>query len=83
VERAGVVLYDFDATTPSFLATLLHAHRNAEVVRDRIVRGQHRPRVVLRRSARSSRFEAAVRGTSTSAPRERGTMLTTRAGPPA
>lgn len=56
------MLYDFDATSPSFLATLLHAHRNAEVilVRDRVVRDQHRPRVVLRRSPRSTHFEAAV-----------------------
>lgn len=62
VERADLVLYDFDATTPQFLAMLLHAHRNAEVVlvRDRLVRGQHRPSAVLRRRPRSTGFDAAV-----------------------
>lgn len=51
VARSDVALYDFDATTPSFLALLLRAHRSAEVVlvRDRMVRGHHRPSVVLRR----------------------------------
>lgn len=62
VARADLVLYDFDATTPSFLAMLLQAHRSAEVVlvRDRLVRGQHRPSVVLRRRPRDAAFEAAL-----------------------
>jgi len=51
VGRSDVVLYDLDATSPSFLALLLHAHRETEVVvvRDRLVRGTHRPSAVLRR----------------------------------
>lgn len=62
VAKCDVALYDFDATTPSFLATLLRAHRAAEVVlvRDRMVRGRHRPSVVLRRRPRGTAFEAAL-----------------------
>ncbi len=60
--RSDVVLYDHDATPPSFLAVLLRAHRNAEVVlvRDRKVRGQHRPSVVLRRRPRGSGIAPAL-----------------------
>lgn len=56
VAACDVVLYDFDATSPSFLALLLRAHRDAEVVlvRDRVVRGQHRPSVVMRRRPRGT-----------------------------
>ncbi len=62
VAGCDVVLYDFDATTPSFLALLLRAHRAAEVVlvRDRVVRGQHRPSVVLRRRPRGAAFDPAL-----------------------
>ncbi|MBU6424177.1 MAG: hypothetical protein KGQ88_09105 [Chloroflexi bacterium] len=62
VADCDVVLYDFDATTPSFLALLLRAHRAAEVVlvRDRVVRGQHRPSVVLRRRPRGDAFDTAL-----------------------
>ncbi len=62
VAGCDVVLYDFDATTPSFLALLLRAHRAAEVVlvRDRMVRGQHRPSVVLRRRPRGTAFDPAL-----------------------
>jgi hypothetical protein len=62
VGGCDVVLYDFDATTPSFLAVLLRAHRAAEIVlvRDRIVRGQHRPSVVLRRRPRGTAFDVAL-----------------------
>lgn len=60
VAQCDAALYDFDATAPTFLATLLHAHRDAEIVlvRDRIVRGKHRPSVVLRRRPRGTQFEA-------------------------
>lgn len=62
VAACQVVLYDFEATTPSFLATLLRAHRSTEVVlvRDRMVRGRHRPSVVLRRRPRGTAFETAL-----------------------
>lgn len=62
VDGCDVVLYDFDATTPSFLATLLRSHRRAEVVlvRDRVVRGQHRPSVVLRRRPRGTAYDAVM-----------------------
>ncbi len=62
VAKCDVVLYDFDATSPSFLATLLRAHRSVEVVlvRDRMVQGRHRPSVVLRRHPRGTAFEAAL-----------------------
>lgn len=62
VATCDVVLYDMDATTPSFLARLLRAHRGAEVVlvRDRMVRGQHRPSVVLRRRPRGTSFDPAL-----------------------
>ena len=62
VAGCDVVLYDFDATTPSFLAILLKAHRGTEVVlvRDRMVRGQHRPSVVLRRRPRGTAFDPAL-----------------------
>lgn len=55
-------LYDFDATPPTFLATVLRAHRDAEIVlvRDRMVRGRHRPSVVLRRRPRGTAFEAML-----------------------
>ena len=61
VGACDVALYDFDATTPAFLAELLHAHRAAEIVlvRDRTVRGQHRPSVVMRRRPRAAAFEAS------------------------
>lgn len=56
VAQCDVVVYDFDATSPGFLARLLAAHRDAEVVlaRDRMVRGQHRPSVVMRRRPRGT-----------------------------
>jgi len=64
VQGADLVVYDFDATSPSFLAMLLRAHRSADVVlaRDRIARGQHRPSAVLRRRPRTSAFETAASG---------------------
>jgi hypothetical protein len=54
VAASDVVLYDVDAITPGFLATLLTAHRSAEIVvaRDHVVRGLHRPRAVMRRHPR-------------------------------
>lgn len=59
VAECDAALYDFDATAPPFLATLLRAHREAEIVlvRDRMVRGKHRPSVVLRRRPRGTAFE--------------------------
>ena len=62
VAQCDVALYDFDATAPPFLATLLRAHRAAEIVlvRDRMVRGKHRPSVVLRRRPRGSAVEATI-----------------------
>ena len=50
-----------NSATP-FLATLLKAHREAEIVlvRDRMVRGKHRPSVVLRRRPRGSAYEALI-----------------------
>ena len=62
VARSDVVLYDFEATTPSFLALLLRAHRSSEVVlvRDRVVRGQHRPSVVMRRRPRGTAAEPVL-----------------------
>lgn len=56
VAQCDAALYDFDATPPAFLATLLHAHRDAEIVlvRDRMVRGKHRPSVVMRRRPRGT-----------------------------
>ena len=62
VAACDVVLYDFDATTPSFLAQLLRAHRSAEVVlvRDRVVRGQHRPSVVMRRRPQGTATEPVL-----------------------
>lgn len=53
VARSDLALYDADATSTGFLATLLAAHRTVEVVvaRNRVVRGQHRPRGILRRAA--------------------------------
>lgn len=60
VARCDAALYDFDATPPWFLGVLLGAHRAAEIVlvRDRTVRGRHRPSVVLRRRPRGTAFEA-------------------------
>ncbi len=62
VARSDVVLYDFDATSPSFLALLLRAHRAAEVVlvRDRMVRGRHRPSVVMRRRPRGTAVQGVL-----------------------
>ncbi len=62
VAQCDAALYDFDATAPPFLATLLKAHREAEIVlvRDRMVRGKHRPSVVLRRRPRGSAYEALI-----------------------
>lgn len=62
VAGCDAALYDFDATSPPFLATLLHAHRAAEIVlvRDRIVHGRHRPSVVLRRRPRGTALEALL-----------------------
>jgi len=62
VGRCDVALYDFESTPPGFLAELLRAHRAAEIVlvRDRVVRGRHRPSVVMRRRPRGSAFEAAL-----------------------
>ncbi|MBI2324359.1 MAG: hypothetical protein HYU87_05315 [Chloroflexi bacterium] len=62
VAQCDAALYDFDATAPPFLATLLRAHREAEIVlvRDRMVRGKHRPSVVLRRRPRGSAYEAMI-----------------------
>ena len=62
VASCDVVLYDFDATAPSFLALLLRSHRAAEVVlvRDRVVRGQHRPSVVMRRRPRGTVAEPVL-----------------------
>lgn len=62
VAQCDAALYDFDATAPAFLATLLRAHRDAEIVlvRDRMVRGKHRPSVVLRRRPRGTQFEAML-----------------------
>lgn len=62
VAGSDVALYDFDATTPAFLATLLRSHRAAEVVlvRDRLVRGRHRPSVVLRRRPRGTAHGPAL-----------------------
>ncbi len=59
VARCDAALYDLDATPPRFLATLLRAHRGAEIVlvRDRMVRGRHRPSVVLRRRPRGTALE--------------------------
>ena len=62
VARSDVVLYDIDATTPAFLAMLLRAHRGSEVVlvRDRVVRGQHRPSVVMRRRPRGTAVDPVL-----------------------
>lgn len=62
VAQCDAALYDFDATAPAFLATLLRAHRDAEIVlvRDRMVRGKHRPSVVLRRRPRGTAFQAML-----------------------
>lgn len=62
VADCSSVLYDFDATAPAFLATLLRAHPDAEVVlvRDRLFRGKHRPSVVLRRRPRGTTFDALI-----------------------
>ncbi len=62
VARCDAALYDIDATPPAFLATLLRAHRGAEIVlvRDRMARGRHRPSVVLRRRPRGTAFEAVL-----------------------
>jgi hypothetical protein len=62
VAASDVVLYDVDAVTPHFLALLLRAHRSAEIVlvRDHVVRGRHRPRVVLRRRPRGTAVGPAL-----------------------
>lgn len=62
VAACDAALYDADATRPEFLAVLLHAHRDAEIVlvRDRVVRGRHRPSVVLRRRPRGTAYESII-----------------------
>ena len=54
VASSDLVLYDADATPLPLLAGLLRSHPGTEIVlvRDRMVRGQHRPSVVLRQFAR-------------------------------
>lgn len=62
VAACDAALYDHDATEPSFLAVLLRAHRDVEIVlvRDRMVRGHHRPSVVLRRRPLGTAFETLI-----------------------
>jgi len=55
VERADAAVYDLEFTRPELLAALMRAHPRVEIVlaRDRWVRGQHRPSVVVRRRPRA------------------------------
>lgn len=62
IVACDAALYDVDATRPEFLALLLPAHRDAEIVlvRDRMVRGRHRPSVVLRRRPHGTTYESLI-----------------------
>lgn len=62
VDRADAAVYDLEFTRPELLAALMKAHPRVEIVlaRDRWVRGQHRPSVVVRRRPRALAFEAVV-----------------------
>lgn len=62
VGRADAAVYDLERTRPELLAALMHAHPRVEIVlvRDRWVRGQHRPSVVVRRRPRSLAFETVA-----------------------
>lgn len=62
VSRADAAVYDLERTRPELLAALMRAHPALEIVlvRDRWVRGQHRPSVVVRRPPRTLSFETIV-----------------------